>query len=252
MENTPNAAAAPATEAAPNTNSNPTTEGSTLVNPAPSPDPASAPDPFDNFVNANGGRDKVLEKMKQAIGNPEEYARSILGLDNNNQPLNAQASVQPQQMQEAQQPQGQIQTPIQPPQVSDDYITPQKEFQISYRDRIAKDYPELGEEYMNKGEYLNEASAMGIPVVDSYGNINDKAVRQFLNLKKAAVAPAPTSTPITTTPTVDYVHAEGDITTQKMADDIMKQGKSHPRFAEAQKFTAERLGIKSPSSPKQK
>lgn len=245
--NTP-AAAALATDATPNTNSNPAPETSAqAVGPTSAP---AEPDPFDNFVTANGGREKVLEKMKQAIGNPQEYARSILGLDANNQPLNAQpqapatpAEPQIQSPQQTTQPE-----PFKP---AEGFITPNEYFAQKYNEDLAAKYPDIAD-YIKKGEYLKEATAWGLTLVDQQGNMNAKVINEFLELKSKAAAPAPTSMPVTTTPTVDYVHQEGDITSQQMADEIMKQGTNHPRYKEALTFTRERIFGKPVEKPAKK
>lgn len=250
MENTPNAAAPQGTEATPNTNSNPAPEPS-VQGATPNQAPAES-DQFENFITANGGRDKIFEKMKQAIGNPQEYARSILGLDANNQPLNAQsqAPAAPSEPQ-AQAPQQPIQPePFKP---AEGFITPNEYFAQKYNEDLAAKYPDIAD-YIKKGEYLKEATAWGLTLVDQQGNMNAKVINEFLELKSkaAAPAPAPTSMPVTTTPTVDYVHQEGDITTQQMADEIMKQGTNHPRYKEALTFTRERIFGKPAEKPAKK
>lgn len=235
MDNTPDAAAAPATEATPNTSSNPASEAPAQLSEAPVAPQANIPadqvEAWNKFVEANGGFEKAFGKMKQTISNPPKV----------------EASGEPQAPAQPIEPQIQQQVSQEPYKPEKGFITSQEYFSKKYNEDLASEYPEIAD-YINKGEYLKEATAMGMKMIDQAGNMNDEVIHKFLDMKKAAVAPAPTSTPVTTTPTVDYVHAEGDITTQEMADDIMKQGNSHPRYAEALKFTQERIFGKNPET----
>lgn len=239
--NTTPAAAATATDATPNTNSNPVPAepAQTPAEPqAPATPQANVPadqvEAFNKFVEANGGFDKAFGKMKQTISNPQPQ-----------QPDQPQAPAHPTQPTDSQL---QSQAPLQEQKPADGYLSANDIAKLQYNKMLSEAYSELDTEgYITKGEFVKEATSMGIPVMDQAGNMNDAAIRKFLDLKKATIPPAPASAPITATPTVDYVHSEGDITTQEMADDIMKQGSNHPRYAEAIKFTQERIFGKKPA-----
>lgn len=248
MEDTPTAPA-PAPEAgesvAPNTNTNQqgdNTNGGEAPQVSPKAEiPTDQVEAWNRFMENNGGFEKAFQKVKDTIANPQPTPQ-----------VSAAEPVVVSQTQPTPQPgeMGPAQVAPEPYKPAEGFITSNEYFAKKYNADLAAEYPEIAD-YVNKGEYLKEATAMGMHLVDQAGNFNDKVIHQFLDMKKAAVAPAPTSTPITTTPTVDYVHQEGDITTQEMADDIMKQGNSHPRYAEAMKFTQERIFGKKPE-PKQK
>lgn len=190
-----------------------------------------AEDPFDRFVNANGGREVVLTKMKQAIGDPVAYARSVLGEQQvpTDQPTNAM----PEQ-------------PTPPmPQVEQGFVSPLEIAINQYGKAIANEYSELGD-YVAKAEYMKEMADIGIKTVDAYGNINDNAIRKFLTLKQQAskppVAPQPTLTSI---PTVEYYNVPNDtINSREDALAIIKQNSSirgsganeHPLTKQAQEY----------------
>lgn len=252
-DNTPTAPA-PAPQAgesvAPNINSNQGGENAntgitnTTNNPAPTPQvsekaqiPADQVEAWNRFMENNGGFEKAFKKVKDTIANPQPQAQAqTMG--------NVPQVVEPQQQQypQPQQYQGQ---PFSQPRVQDGYITPTEIAAVQYNRMLSEAYPEIAD-YVNEGKYVKEAASLGMQVVDQYGNMNDKVIRQFLDLKKAAVPPAPTSAPVTSTPTVDYVHTEGDIISQEVADAIMRQGNNHPRYAEAMKYTQERIFGKKP------
>lgn len=239
--NTTPAAPAPASDANPNTNSNPAPEPSAPAEPqAPATPQANVPaeqvEAFNKFIEANGGFEKAFGKMKQTISNPQPQ-----------QPTEPQAPVQSTQ---SSQPVQTIEPQMQKP--AEGYLSANDIAKLQYNKMLSEAYSELDTEgYITKGEFVTEATAMGIPVMDQAGNMNDAAIRKFLDLKKATVPAKPASAPITTTPTVEYVHTDGEITSQEMADSIMQQGSSHPRYAEAVKFTEERIFGKK-SEPKQK
>lgn len=243
--NTTPAAAVPATDATPNTNSNPAP-----AEPAQSPAepqspatpqanvPADQVEAFNKFVEANGGFDKAFGKMKQTISNPQPQ-----------QPEQPQAPAQPTQPTDTQL---QSQAPLQQQKPADGYLTANDIAKLQYNKMLSEAYSELDTEgYITKGEFVKEATSMGIPVMDQAGNMNDAAIRKFLDLKKATIPPAPASAPITTTPTVTYTTVEGDITTQEQADKIMSEGMNNPQYQDALKFTRERIFGKA-TKPKQK
>lgn len=223
VETNPAPEAPAPSEATPNTNSNPAPE-------APAPEAPAAPTAeqvaqylgttpenlaaFQKFTGANGNFDKVFEKTKKAISAPQTVQQP------------SPAPEAPQTAPEA------PQAPSQPPQPADGYITPTEIANMQYNKMLTEQYPEIAE-YVSKGEYIKEASALGIQVVDQNGYMNDKSIRAFLDLKKAAVpAPAP-SDPVTTTPLANYNEVEGAIDTREKAMQVMSQGEGHPQYKEA-------------------
>lgn len=196
---------------------------------------------WDRFLLSNGGPKKVSPKVKDIISNPQPKAEAQAQLVGNEtvgpQPTSGPNIVTA----------GSHVPEIQKP--AEGYLTTNDIAKLQYNKMLSEAYSELDKEgYITKGEFVKEAASMGIPVMDQAGNMNDAAIRKFLDLKKATIPPTPASAPITTTPTVDYVHTEGDITSQETADAIMKQGTSHPRYNEAMQFTRERIFGKKPES----
>lgn len=237
MENTP-AAAAPATEATPNINSNitpevaaaPATEAPVL----PTPNiPADQVEAWNKFVGANGGFEKAFSKVKQAISNPQPAPQVV----------------------EPQQPTAVSEAAVtsQPFRPAEGYITPNDISALQYSKYLAESFPTIAD-YVSKGEYLKEATSLGIQVMDQQGNFNDKALRGFLKLKADAVpAPAP-SEPITATPTVTYMNVEGELDSREKAQQIMAQGAGHPQYQAAVNFMRQSLypSKKAPQAPQSK
>lgn len=247
MENTSPAAPAPASDATPNTNSNPA-PAAPAEPPVTAPAPASEPkspvanvpaeqiEAFNKFVEANGGFEKAFGKMKQTISNPQPQ---VPANESTQQPVAPQAP--------SNDTAPVLTPPVKPPE---GFITPNEYFAQKYNEDLAAKFPEIAD-YIKKGEYLKEGTAMGMTLVDQNGNMNAKVINDFLELKAKAAAPAPASTPVTTIPTVEYTNTEGEITSQETADAIMRQGSSHPRYQDAMKYTRERIFGKAPE-PKQK
>lgn len=235
MDNTPNAAPAQASEATPNTNSNPAPENTAPEQPQnPTANiPTEQIEAFNKFVEANGGFDKAFGKMKQTISNPQPQPKEAP-----QQPTAPQATVS--------EP-----APVltQPVKTEEGFITPTEIAALQYNKMLSEEYPEIAE-YVSKGEYIKEATALGVKVVDSQGNMNAKAIRQFLDLKKAAVPPKATSTPITTTPTVEYKTIDGDVGSKEQAQKIMEQGEGHPQYKQAVQFMRESIFGKPKESKK--
>lgn len=252
-DNTP-AAPVSTSDATPNTNSNPTptTPAVTQTPEAPKITLEQAAEFMGmppeilkekmEFEKVNGGPVKSYENFKKYVSDPSTRPNNQPQAQiQQPEPLNDSITQTPQVM--AQQPQPQSIKP------AEGFITPNEYFAQKYNEDLAAKYPDIAD-YIKKGEYLKEATAWGLTLVDQQGNMNAKVINEFLELKAKAAAPAPTSMPLTSTPTVDYVHQEGDIADQKMADEIMAQGNTHPRYAEALKFTKERLWGE--TEPKQK
>ncbi len=235
MENDTPAAPAPASEApaseAPNTNTNQgevngdgnTTNQSNNSQVSPKAEiPSDQIEAWNKFMEANGGFAKAFQKVKDTISNPQPKAEAQ-GVSVPNEAVTPEQTAQP------------VQAP-QPPTKAEGFISPTEIAALQYNRMMAEAYPELDAKYMAEGQYLKEAAAMGIPAVDGQGNFNDKAIRQFLELKKAAIPPKPASAPITTTPTADFTSIEGEMDSREKAMKVMSQGENHPQYKAAVEF----------------
>lgn len=243
MADAPEAApAAPAagTEETPNTTPQ-TTETTT---------PAAAPQgeaPQDNygftsdqlkelssFIKGQGGYDKAFPAWKDSISKP--------------------------QPKEEKQPEVKIEVPIQtaePAQLNnrpaDGFLSPTDIAALQYRNMLASDskYEKISD-YVKSDGWLKEMKAMGMSPVDGQGNLNDRVIRQFLDLKASTVAAQQPSTPVTSTPTVEYVEVGDTITDINKAYAIIQQnmqlaatGKAqHPKTEEAKKFIADHFAAR--------
>lgn len=245
MENTPDAApVVPTSEATPNTNSNETAP----VTPELSSEQvakffgttAEQVDKFTKFLDSNGKFDKVFEKTKQTISNPqpkEEITQSPA----------TSAPTQP--TTESNPASAASSAPTQP---ADGFVTPTEIANLQYNKMLAEQYPELGEDYFKNGEYVKELTSMGVVVVDQNGYMNDKAIRQFLNLKKQTIPPTAPSAPVTSTPLVNYAEVDGSVDSREKAMQVMGQGVGHPQYQEAVKFMRESFfPAKKPIAPKE-
>lgn len=251
MADTPEAApVAPAagTEETPNTISQ-TTETTT---------PAAAPQgeaPQDNygftsdqlkelssFIKGQGGYDKAFPAWKDSISKP--------------------------QPKEEKQPEVKIGTPAQPaPQEpaqlnsrpAEGYLSPADIAALQYRNMLASDskYEKISD-YVKSDGWMKEMKAMGMNPVDGQGNMNDRVIRQFLDLKASTVAAQQPATPVTSTPTVDYVEVGETITDINKAYAVIQQniqlaaaGKpEHPKTADAKKFISEHFASRRPGGRK--
>lgn len=228
-ETTPAAAVeTPATEASQPTNTQ--TE-------APAEQPAEAPktptyeitDDQRKFIESNGGWEKVFEKAKKAISQPEPA------------PEKPETPAQPEQRPVE---------PAQQPQKQQGYLSPSDIAALQYRQMLANEeqYKDIRDYITGKGEsktnFLEEMKLFGMNPVDANGNLNDVQIRRFLDLKAAAVPAKQTSAPVTTTPTVEYVNVGDTITKIEDAYAILQQNMAlkaagraeHPKTADANKF----------------
>lgn len=221
--------------------------------PAPAPAPAPTPEitpesaaayfgttpeainKFKTFYENNGGFDKVFTRARYNIG------QGITGPDPDAQP-------QPQPAVQLPQP-----NPLNdyPPQsqplaggfTTEEFMTQQYFESLSHRDEYASVAQEI-----RSGEVLKEMSKFGIrPIVN--GQFNNKQITDFLDMY-AKTKPAPTpATPVTTTPTVEYVQTGDTITNMDEAMRVLAQdqqlraeGKQgHPMAEQANKFFDETL-----------
>ena len=235
-EETPEApVAAPASEANQPTNTQPE---------APAQQPAEAPkapayeitDDQRRFIDSNGGWEKIFEKAKMAISRPEPAPEAP----------KTEAPTQPAQP-----------APQEPAQLNnrpaEGYLSPSDIAALQYRNMLASDskYEKISD-YVKSDGWMKEMKAMGMNPVDGQGNMNDRVIRQFLDLKASTVAAQQPATPVTSTPTVEYVEVGDTITDINKAYSVIQQnmqlaaaGKpEHPKTADAKKFIAEHFAAR--------
>lgn len=228
-------AEAPASEANQPTNTQPE---------APAQQPAEAPkapayeitDDQRRFIDSNGGWEKIFEKAKMAISRPESAPEAP----------KTEAPTQPAQP-----------APQEPAQLNnrpaEGYLSPSDIAALQYRNMLASDskYEKISD-YVKSDGWMKEMKAMGMNPVDGQGNMNDRVIRQFLDLKASTVAAQQPATPVTSTPTVEYVEVGDTITDINKAYSVIQQnmqlaaaGKpEHPKTADAKKFIAEHFAAR--------
>ena len=178
-------------------------------------------------MDSNGGYEKAFAKLKSAVSAP------------------AQPAQQPEQKQQPAPQQSQPQ-PQQPMQVPDGFMTGSEFLAKQYFNSLASEekYQEMAAD-ITSGKVLTEMTDFGMtPVKD--GMLNDRVIRKYLDMRaKHATAPAtPTSTPINSAPTVDFVNVGEKITSMEDARKVIAQnqtlnGKNHPLTQQAKDFIKE-------------
>lgn len=216
------------------------TEAMPNTNPAPAPEAPAAPaapatpianipadkiEEFNRFVAGNGGFEKAFAKLRSDVSTPAP----------------AQPIQQPQPAYEA--PQTIAQPAPQPVQkIPSGYITQEEFAAQQYYESLSRDpaYAPISNQ-IRSGEIFKEMSKFGIKPMQN-GAINDRQVRDFLNLyAKATPAPVPAA-PVTNTPTVEYVNVGDKITSREDALAVLRQNMSlgnnasHPQTAAARDF----------------
>lgn len=198
--------------------------------------PADQIEAFNRFVDANGGYDKAFSKLKTAVSTPAP------------QP---EPAAQPQYQQQPQQ-QYQPQYQPQPQERIDGGITPNEFLALQYFDRLSNDEKYAGiADQIRSGDVLKEMSEFGInPLVN--GQLNDKQVRRYLDLKAQTVPAQPTGTPAATaTPTVDYVKVGETVNSVADAQAVLQQSMQlrasgqaeHPQYKAALEFLQKQYGL---------
>lgn len=185
--------------------------------------PADKIEAFNKFVNANGGFDKAFAKLRNDVSTPA--------------PAQPQEPVQPAQP-------AQPQAPLQPPTPPSGYETLEELAIENYFDRLAnkKEYEPIADQIRN-GDVFKEMAKFGIQVSQN-GAINSKQIKDFLDMYAKTVPTPVPSTPLTNTPTVDYVKVGEQITSRDEALKILQQnmdlGKrgiaEHPQTAAAKEY----------------
>lgn len=180
---------------------------------------------FTRFTEANGKFDKVFTNMKQAISGRQADAQPQV-----------QAPQQPAEL--PQQPQQPAQPQVQGGFSTQEFITQQYFESLANRDAYANIADDI-----RSGAVIKEMAKFGInPLLGD--QFNNKQVTDFLDLYSKTRPAVTPSTPITTTPTVEYVNNGETITNMNQAMAILQQdqqlraqGKEgHPMAAEANKF----------------
>lgn len=236
-ETTPTAPAeAPASEATPTTNTQPA-EAPAAEKPAEAPAPttpvadipADKIEAFNKFISSNGGFDKAFSKLKTDVSTPAPEAQKV-------------------------------ETPAQPTEPAqfnnrpaEGFLSPNEIAALQYQNMLATDpkYEKITD-YVKSDGWLKEMKAMGMKPVDEQGNVNDRVIRQFLDLKASTIAATQPATPVTSTPTVDYVEVGDTITDINKAYAVIQQnmqlsaaGKAqHPKTEEAKKFIADHFAAR--------
>ena len=235
-EETPEApVAAPASEANQPTNTQPEAPAQQPVE-APQPPAYTITDDQRRFIDSNGGWEKIFEKAKMAISRPEPAPEAP----------KTEAPTQP--AQSAQQEPAQLNN-----RPAEGYMSANDFFARSYKDALSTEpqYAKISD-YVKGGGWLKEMRAMGMTPVDGQGNLNDKVIRDFLDLKAAAAPATQPSSPVTSTPTVEYVEVGDAITDINKAYAVIQQnmqlaaaGKpEHPKTADAKKFISEHFAAR--------
>ena len=226
MEDAPVAPAeAPASEALP-TNPNPAPEAPAAPAGPVADIPADQIEAFNKFVNANGGFERAFAKLRTDVSTPAP------------QPQPAQNQEPAQQFAQPTQP-----TQLQAPKVPSGYITPEEFTAQQYFASLASepDYAPIADQ-VKSGTVLKEMAKFGIrPMQD--GAINDKQIRDFLDLYSKTVPTQAPAAPVTNTPTVDYVNVGEQITSRDDAMKILEQNRTlkpgiapHPQTEAAKEF----------------
>lgn len=187
---------------------------------------------YQDFVGNNGGWDKSLNAYKKAISGRQADPAPQAQIQT---PSSLNDSITQQQPVTAQPP---------APKPIEGGITPEEFMTQQYFNSLAsqEQYKNIAEQ-MRSGEVLKEMAKFDIqPMIN--GQFNDQKVRNFLDLYSKSV-PAPTpSTPVTNTPTVEYVQVGESITNMNEAMAVLKQDQElraqglqgHPMAKQANEF----------------
>ena len=185
---------------------------------------------FNRFTSGNGGFDKVFEKMKQTVSNPQKQETAS---STQNTEQSAQPAEQAQQKQEYKMPEG--------------YVSQAELNTRRYFNDLAgsDEYKNIAGE-IRDGSILKTLASFDVTINDDHGNINDAKIRNFLSLyAKTKPATQPTEVDGSGAPTVNLVETgeNGEVTSKEMAENIVRQnmelkqmGKTHPSIDKALEF----------------
>lgn len=230
--------AAPTGEAAPlSTTNSETTPPSAPAPEAPAPifshEEAQA---IKTFLDNNGGLEGVKKTIsaRQAMQQSQPQAQITAP-----SPLNDVATQQSQVMAQPQQPAQTFKGGIS----TEEFMTQQYFESLSKREEYATVADQI-----RSGEVLKEMAKFNIqPMID--GRINSEGIKTFMDLYAKTVPPAPAETPVTATPTVDYIQVGETITNMDQAMAVLAQDREarskglagHPMAEQANKFFDEAL-----------
>ena len=177
------------------------------------------------FIENNGGYETAWKKMKEGISRPQPKS----------EPQPAQQQPQPQQQPQA------SQNGVKKP--AEGVFTTQELMMLSYFDRLSQDpkYATISKEIAD-GSVLVKMQQMGLNPLTQDG-VNDRQLRQYLDLYAASKPAQPTSATPTADTQVDYVKVD-KVTSMEEANKIelqniqlRAQGKpEHPLTKEAKEF----------------
>lgn len=195
--------------------------------------PANKIEEFNRFIAGNGGFDKAFAKLRSDVSTPAPQQQMPQTIT---QPQ-AQQPQMPQQYQQYQQQQYRQELPK-------GYVS-QEELNVKrVYDDFARDpgYAPIKDE-LSSGEIFKTMSRFGIRPVGPNGSVNVGQVKDFLDMYAKSKAPAiAPSSPVTSTPTVDYVNVGEKITSRDDALAIMRQNMSlngvapHPQTEAAKEY----------------
>lgn len=235
MDTQPTPAVAPdaKTEANPTINTNPVQEATQAPSAAPTESAG---------INLHGFTESQLADMRKffdANGSFEAIKSKISNPQLRQEQTQASADVQSTQPQPA-------------PQFSQQPARPPKGFaslqELSveryFRDLASDPKFENISDQIQSGEVLKEMASMGMNPIDENYNINVNQVNQFLALKSASVPAKPTSAPVSTTPTANYIEVGESIANKDQALQVMRQSMEaksrglppHPALKKAEEY----------------
>ena len=187
---------------------------------------------FNRFTSNNGGFDKVFDKMKQTITNPQKSEQAQV-----EQPVQSVQPIQPTQPTQ----------PVQEYKMPEGYVSQAELNTRRYFNDLAgsDEYKNIAGE-IRDGSILKTLASFDVTINDDHGNINDAKIRNFLSLyakTKPAIQPAEAEG--SGAPTVNLVETgeNGEVTSKEMAENIVRQnielkqmGKTHPSIEKALEF----------------
>ena len=226
------APAAPASEATPTTNPAPAEAPQAPAAPTANI-PADQIEAFNKFVDSNGGFEKAFAKLRTDVSTPA--------------PAPAPQPTQPAQPAQPQMSTEQLEKIInsRPAEqsVPVGFITPEEFTAQQYFASLSAepDYAPIADQ-VRSGAVLKEMAKFGIRPMQN-GAINDRQIRDFLNLYSKTVPTQAPTAPVTNTPTVEYVNVGEQITSRDDAMRILEQNRTlkngvapHPQTEAAKEF----------------
>lgn len=188
---------------------------------------------FNRFTSSNGGFDKVFDKMKQTITNPQKQeTQPVVTSQPVSEPVAEKVVAEPAK---------------ETYKMPDGYISQAELNTRRYFNDLAnsEEYKNIADEIKN-GDIIKTLSNFDVNISDEQGNINDTKIRNFLSLyAKTKPAVQPSEVASSNAPTVDLVQTgeNGEVTSKEMAESIVRQnielkqmGKTHPSIDKALEY----------------